>query len=49
MTAIIAILPSQLVPYWCSVLTGVLNPDTQRSNVPRYGRAWAKLFPPGTH
>jgi glucosamine--fructose-6-phosphate aminotransferase (isomerizing) len=46
---LLAILPSQLVPYWCSVLTGVLNPDTQRSNVPRYGRAWAKLFPPGTH
>lgn len=45
---LLAILPSQLIPYWSSVLSG-LNPDTQRSNVPRYGRAWAKLFPPGTH
>lgn len=44
-----AILPSQLIPYWSAVYTGTFNPDTQRSNVPRYGRAWAKLFPPGTH
>lgn len=43
------ILPSQLIPYFSSVFTGTLNPDTQRSNVPRYAKAWAKLFPPGTH
>ena len=43
------ILPSQLIPYYSSIFTGTLNPDTQRSNVPRYARAWAKLFPPGTH
>ncbi len=45
---LLAILPGQLIPYWASVFSGK-TPDTQRSDVPRYGRAWAKLFPPGTH
>lgn len=45
---LLAILPGQLLPYWSSVYSGY-TPDTQRSEVPRYGRAWAKLFPPGTH
>ena len=45
---LLAILPGQLLPYWSSIFSG-FTPDTQRSEVPRYGRAWAKLFPPGTH
>lgn len=46
---LLAILPGQLIPYYSSIFSGKLNPDTQRSNVVRYGKAWAKLFPPGTH
>jgi glucosamine--fructose-6-phosphate aminotransferase (isomerizing) len=45
---VLAVLPGQLIPYWCSVGLG-LNPDTQRSNVPKHARAWHMLFPPGTH
>ena len=45
---VLAVLPGQLIPYWCGVRLG-LNPDTQRSNVPKHARAWHMLFPPGTH
>ncbi len=45
---VLAVLPGQLIPYWCGVKLG-LNPDTQRSNVPKHARAWHMLFPPGTH
>ena len=44
----LAVLPGQLLPYWCGVELG-LNPDTQRSNVPKHARVWNMLFPPGTH
>jgi glucosamine 6-phosphate synthetase-like amidotransferase/phosphosugar isomerase protein len=44
-----AILPGQLLPYYCSVEQGDINPDCQRSNIPRYARVWNWLFPPGTH
>ena len=46
--AVLAVLPGQLLPYWCGVGLG-LNPDTQRSNVPKHARVWNMLFPPGTH
>lgn len=46
--AVLAVLPGQLLPYWCGVELG-LNPDTQRSNVPKHARVWNLLFPPGTH
>lgn len=46
--AVLAVLPGQLMPYWCGVKLG-LNPDTQRSNVPRHAKVWNMLFPPGTH
>lgn len=49
MFTLLSILPSQLIPYYSSVYSEGLSPDTQRSHVPRYARAWAKLFPPGTH
>jgi len=46
--AVLAVLPGQLIPYWSGVLLG-LNPDTQRSNVPKHAKVWNMLFPPGTH
>ncbi len=46
--AVLAVLPGQLLPYWCGVGLG-LNVDTQRSNVPKHARVWNMLFPPGTH
>jgi fructoselysine-6-P-deglycase FrlB-like protein len=45
---VLAVLPGQLLPYWCGVGLG-LNPDTQRSNIPKHARVWNMLFPPGTH
>ncbi len=45
---VLAVLPGQLIPYYCGVGLG-LNPDTQRSNVPKHARVWNMLFPPGTH
>jgi glucosamine--fructose-6-phosphate aminotransferase (isomerizing) len=45
---VLAVLPGQLMPYWCGVQLG-LNPDTQRSNVPKHAKVWNMLFPPGTH
>lgn len=46
--AVLAVLPGQLAPYWSGVELG-LNPDTQRSNVPKHAKVWNMLFPPGTH
>jgi hypothetical protein len=45
----LAILPGQLLPYYCAVELGDVNPDCQRSNIPKYARVWHMLFPPGTH
>ncbi len=47
--SVLAILPGQLLPYYCAVELGDVNPDCQRSNIPRYARVWLMLFPPGTH
>jgi glutamine---fructose-6-phosphate transaminase (isomerizing) len=44
-----AILPGQLLPYYCAVELGDINPDCQRSNIPRHAKVWNWLFPPGTH
>ncbi len=46
---IAATFPAQLLPYYCAVEQGNINPDCQRSNIPRYARVWMQLFPPGTH
>jgi glucosamine--fructose-6-phosphate aminotransferase (isomerizing) len=46
---LLAILPGQLLPYWTAVELGDINPDCQRSNIPKYARVWNMLFPPGTH
>jgi glucosamine--fructose-6-phosphate aminotransferase (isomerizing) len=47
--SVLAILPGQLLPYYCAVELGDINPDCQRSNIPKYARVWNMLFPPGTH
>jgi glutamine---fructose-6-phosphate transaminase (isomerizing) len=44
-----SILPGQLLPYYCAIEQGNINPDCQRSNIPRYAKVWNWLFPPGTH
>lgn len=46
---LLAILPGQLLPYWCGVEQGDINPDCQRANIPKHARVWNMLFPPGTH
>jgi hypothetical protein len=46
---VLAILPGQLLPYYCAVEAGDINPDCQRSNIPKHARVWSLLFPPGTH
>ncbi|MFX1450314.1 MAG: SIS domain-containing protein [Promethearchaeota archaeon] len=46
---LLAILPGQLLPYFFAVEQGNINPDCQRSNIPKYAKIWTKLFPPGTH
>ena len=47
--SVMAILPGQLLPYYCAVELGDVNPDCQRSNIPKHARVWHMLFPPGTH
>ena len=47
--SVMAILPGQLLPYYCAVEMGDVNPDCQRSNIPKHARVWHMLFPPGTH
>ena len=46
---VMAILPGQLLPYYCAVELGDVNPDCQRSDVPKHARVWHMMFPPGTH
>lgn len=41
--------PAQLIPYSCAVEQGDINPDCQRSNIPKHARVWMQLFPPGSH
>jgi len=47
--AVVATLPVQLIPYYCAVELGGINPDTQRSNIPKHARVWMRLFPIGSH
>lgn len=39
----------QLYPYYCAVEQGDINPDCQRSNIPRYAKAWRIVLPRGSH
>ncbi len=47
--SVMAILPGQLLPYYCAVELGDVNPDCQRSDIPKHARVWHMMFPPGTH
>jgi glucosamine--fructose-6-phosphate aminotransferase (isomerizing) len=44
-----ATFPAQLLPYYCAVEQGDINPDCQRANIPKYARVWRMVLPPGTH
>jgi glucosamine--fructose-6-phosphate aminotransferase (isomerizing) len=39
----------QMYPYYCAVEQGDINPDCQRSNIPRYARVWRMVLPRGSH
>ena len=39
----------QLFPYYCAVEQGNINPDCQKSNIPKYAKAWAMILKPGGH
>jgi len=47
--AIAATFVVQLLPYYCAVEQGDINPDCQRSNIPKHARVWMQLFPRGSH
>ncbi|MDD1776630.1 MAG: SIS domain-containing protein [Candidatus Helarchaeota archaeon] len=47
--ALLSIVAGQLLAYFFAVEQGNINPDCQRSNIPKYARVWLKLFPPGSH
>lgn len=39
----------QLLPYYCAVEQKGINPDCQKSNIPKYARAWSSILKPGEH
>ncbi len=39
----------QLYPYMCAVEQGDINPDCQKSNIPKHARAWSMILKPGGH
>jgi glucosamine--fructose-6-phosphate aminotransferase (isomerizing) len=39
----------QMYPYYCAVEQGDINPDCQRSDIPRYAKAWRMVLPRGSH
>jgi fructoselysine-6-P-deglycase FrlB-like protein len=39
----------QLFPYYCAVEQGNINPDCQKSNIPKHARAWSMVLGPGGH
>ncbi|MHA1683072.1 MAG: SIS domain-containing protein [Promethearchaeota archaeon] len=47
--AVLAVPVLQLIPYYFAVADGSINPDCQRSNIPKHARAWNHVFPPGSH
>nr|MDO8110479.1 SIS domain-containing protein [Candidatus Sigynarchaeota archaeon] len=46
---LLAVPALQLIPYYFAVADGTINPDCQRSNMPKHARAWNHVFPPGSH
>nr|MDO8086865.1 SIS domain-containing protein [Candidatus Sigynarchaeum springense] len=47
--ALLAVPIIQIIPYYFAVADGTINPDCQRSNIPKHARAWGAIFPPGSH
>lgn len=39
----------QLLPYYCAVEQKIINPDCQKSNIPKHARAWSMILKPGEH
>ncbi len=39
----------QMFPYFCAVEQGNINPDCQKSNIPKHARAWSMILKPGGH
>ena len=39
----------QLYPYYCAVELGNINPDCQKSDIPKHARAWTMILKPGGH
>jgi len=39
----------QLLPYFFALKQGSINPDCQRSDIPKYARAWTMVLKPGGH
>ncbi|MFX0070149.1 MAG: SIS domain-containing protein [Candidatus Hermodarchaeota archaeon] len=39
----------QLIPYYCAIEQGNINPDCQKSNIPKHARAWTMILKPGEH
>jgi len=39
----------QLLPYFFALKQGTINPDCQKSNIPKYARAWTMVLKPGGH
>ena len=39
----------QLLPYYCAVEQKNINPDCQKSNIPKHARAWTMILKPGEH
>jgi fructoselysine-6-P-deglycase FrlB-like protein len=46
---LLAVLPGQLLAYWCGVAQGNVNPDCQRTDHARHARVWHWLYPTGEH
>jgi glucosamine--fructose-6-phosphate aminotransferase (isomerizing) len=49
LTPLLYVLPAQLIPYYTEVVRPGGNPDTQRTDQPRYARAFDVAFPPKSH
>jgi fructoselysine-6-P-deglycase FrlB-like protein len=39
----------QLFPYYCAVEQGDINPDCQKSDIPKHARGWSMVLGPGGH
>jgi glucosamine--fructose-6-phosphate aminotransferase (isomerizing) len=39
----------QMYPYYCAVEQGGINPDCQRSDIPKHARVWRMVLPRGSH